>query len=50
LKEAGVVVPCEADGRATVMIEVSPLFALDAAELAAKVPAGTRIEADHVFA
>ncbi len=43
LARAGVEVPRRPDGKAAVMIEVSPLYALDAAELAAKVKPGTRI-------
>ncbi|NQT40838.1 MAG: UDPGP type 1 family protein [Planctomycetes bacterium] len=32
-----------------VVVEISPLFALDAGELAEKVPAGTRVTADRYF-
>ncbi len=32
-----------------VVVEISPLFALDARELAEKVPAGTRVTADRYF-
>jgi len=38
LSEAGVRVPRERDGRPSHPIEISPLFALDAAELAARAP------------
>jgi UDP-N-acetylglucosamine/UDP-N-acetylgalactosamine diphosphorylase len=34
------------DGSAAVAVEISPLYALDAAELARKLPPGTRIEAN----
>lgn len=44
LERAGVPVPRRADGHAAVPLEVSPLFALDAEELAAKVNPGMRIE------
>ena len=42
LERAGVKVLRDPDGSAAVALEVSPLFALDAAELAARVPAGRR--------
>jgi UDP-N-acetylglucosamine/UDP-N-acetylgalactosamine diphosphorylase len=44
LAGAGVKVPRRADGSAAVALEVSPLFALDAAELAAKVDRSLRVE------
>ncbi|HXG09108.1 MAG TPA: UDPGP type 1 family protein [Gemmataceae bacterium] len=44
LERAGVTVPRRPDGSAAVPLEISPLFALDAEELAAKVSPGTRIE------
>jgi UDP-N-acetylglucosamine/UDP-N-acetylgalactosamine diphosphorylase len=43
LKRAGVKVPLTPSGDAAVPLEISPLFALDAEELAAKVPPGTKI-------
>ena len=43
LREAGAEV---ADG---VPVEISPLFALDAAQLAEKIPAGTRISEPEYF-
>jgi UDP-N-acetylglucosamine/UDP-N-acetylgalactosamine diphosphorylase len=44
LEGAGAVVPRRSDGSAPFGIEISPLFALDAAELKAKVEPGTTIE------
>ncbi len=44
LERAGATVPRQANGDSAVALEVSPLFALDAEELAAKVGKGTRIE------
>ena len=44
LDRAGVQVPRDDDGQATVALEVSPLFALDAEELAAKVDRKLRID------
>jgi UDP-N-acetylglucosamine/UDP-N-acetylgalactosamine diphosphorylase len=44
LEQAGVRVPRRTDGAAAVPLEISPLFALDAAELAAKVDRRLRIE------
>lgn len=49
LERAGVMVPRRADGSAAVNLEISPLFALDAAELAAKVPRGLRLEKPTYF-
>ncbi len=43
LDRAGVVVPRRADGSAAVALEVSPLFALDAEELAAKVDRSLKV-------
>jgi UDP-N-acetylglucosamine/UDP-N-acetylgalactosamine diphosphorylase len=43
LEQAGVSVPRRADGAVTVPLEISPLFALDAEELRAKVKTQTRI-------
>jgi len=37
LREAGVEVPLDADGNVAGLIEISPLFALDAQELAARI-------------
>jgi UDP-N-acetylglucosamine/UDP-N-acetylgalactosamine diphosphorylase len=44
LEKAGVRVPRQSDGNAAVPLEVSPLYALDAEELAAKVDRSLRIE------
>jgi UDP-N-acetylglucosamine/UDP-N-acetylgalactosamine diphosphorylase len=44
LGRAGVKVPRQADGSAAVALEVSPLFALDAEELAAKVGRSLKID------
>lgn len=44
LEQAGVTVPRRPEGHAAVPLEVSPLFALDAEELAAKVDRGLRVE------
>jgi UDP-N-acetylglucosamine/UDP-N-acetylgalactosamine diphosphorylase len=44
LDRAGVRVPRRADGSAAVALEVSPLYALDAEELAAKVDRSLRVE------
>src|SRR5262249_28660872 len=44
LARAGVAVPRRADGSAAVPLEVSPLFALDAEELAAKVDRSLRVD------
>jgi UDP-N-acetylglucosamine/UDP-N-acetylgalactosamine diphosphorylase len=45
LERAGVKVPRKANGDAAVPLEISPLYALDADELAGKVDRGMRIEA-----
>jgi UDP-N-acetylglucosamine/UDP-N-acetylgalactosamine diphosphorylase len=44
LERAGVRVPRQSDGSSAVPLEISPLFALDPQELAAKVDRGTKIE------
>jgi UDP-N-acetylglucosamine/UDP-N-acetylgalactosamine diphosphorylase len=44
LDKAGVAVPRQPNGDTSVPIEISPLYALDAAELAAKLPRGLRVE------
>src|SRR5262249_44664659 len=49
LAQAGARVPLRPDGSAAVPLEVSPLFALDAAELAAKVKPGTVIGGPRYF-
>jgi UDP-N-acetylglucosamine/UDP-N-acetylgalactosamine diphosphorylase len=49
LERAGAVVPRSATGDAAVPLEVSPLHALDAEELARKVARGTRIEKATYF-
>ena len=46
LRAAGVHVPVDEQGNATVALEISPLFALDAEELRSKVQTGSRIERD----
>ena len=46
LEQAGVRVPRDAEGRLAVRIEISPLFALDSAELSRKLPPDFRIEGD----
>jgi UDP-N-acetylglucosamine/UDP-N-acetylgalactosamine diphosphorylase len=46
IERAGGSVARRPDGGAAVAVEVSPLYALDAEELARKLPPGTRIEAD----
>jgi UDP-N-acetylglucosamine/UDP-N-acetylgalactosamine diphosphorylase len=43
LEQAGVAVPRDRDGNVGVPIELSPLYAQDAAELAAKITKGTKI-------
>jgi UDP-N-acetylglucosamine/UDP-N-acetylgalactosamine diphosphorylase len=43
LEKAGVAVPRQSDGNAAIPLEISPLYALDAEELAAKVEPGLRI-------
>jgi UDP-N-acetylglucosamine/UDP-N-acetylgalactosamine diphosphorylase len=49
LEAAGVKVPRRSDGGAAFPLEVSPLFALDASELAAKVKPGTVIDGARYF-
>jgi UDP-N-acetylglucosamine/UDP-N-acetylgalactosamine diphosphorylase len=49
LQQAGVAVPRRPDGGAAVPLEVSPLFALDAAELGGKVQRGTTVEGARYF-
>ena len=44
LERAGIRAPRAADGHAAAPLEISPLFALDAEELAAKVDKGMRVE------
>jgi UDP-N-acetylglucosamine/UDP-N-acetylgalactosamine diphosphorylase len=44
LEKAGVAVPRNEQGDAAVPIEISPLLALDADELAARVPSGLRVD------
>lgn len=46
LEEAGVLVPRDAQGRLAVRIEISPLFALDSAELRHKLSLDFKIEGD----
>jgi UDP-N-acetylglucosamine/UDP-N-acetylgalactosamine diphosphorylase len=49
ITRAGGNVPRRPDGSTAVKLEISPLFALDAEELARKLPAGTRIDTDRYF-
>jgi UDP-N-acetylglucosamine/UDP-N-acetylgalactosamine diphosphorylase len=49
ITHAGGVVPRRANGSAAVALEISPLYALDADELASKLPRGTRIEGARYF-
>jgi UDP-N-acetylglucosamine/UDP-N-acetylgalactosamine diphosphorylase len=49
LTHAGLQVPRDADGSATVALEISPLFALDAEELATKVKKGTTVSGPTYF-
>ena len=49
LEAAGVKVPKRPDGGAAVALEVSPLFALDAEEFAAKVDRNTTIDGPRYF-
>jgi UDP-N-acetylglucosamine/UDP-N-acetylgalactosamine diphosphorylase len=49
LGRAGVAVPRKADGSAAVALEVSPLFALDAQEFAARIDRGTVIGGPRYF-
>jgi UDP-N-acetylglucosamine/UDP-N-acetylgalactosamine diphosphorylase len=44
LESAGAVVPRRQDGSVPFGIEISPLYALDAAELKSKLPPGLKIE------
>jgi UDP-N-acetylglucosamine/UDP-N-acetylgalactosamine diphosphorylase len=44
LERAGIRVPRKANGDAAVPLEISPLYALDAEELAAKVDRRLRVE------
>jgi UDP-N-acetylglucosamine/UDP-N-acetylgalactosamine diphosphorylase len=46
LEQAGVAVPREVSGNLKVHIEISPLFALDAEELARKIPPNLRVRED----
>lgn len=46
LESAGVSVPRHPDGSLVFRVEISPLFALDREELAARVPPGSRIDQD----
>ena len=49
LEQAGVAVPRDTKGNAAVPLEVSPLFALDAAELALKVKGTDKIDQERYF-
>ncbi|HLJ94885.1 MAG TPA: UDPGP type 1 family protein [Gemmataceae bacterium] len=44
LEQAGIAVPRQPNGDSAVALEISPLYALNARELAAKVPAGLRVD------
>ena len=44
LEKSSIAVPRQPNGDTAVPLEISPLYALDAEELAAKVPPGLRIE------
>jgi UDP-N-acetylglucosamine/UDP-N-acetylgalactosamine diphosphorylase len=44
LTKAGIAVPKKADGKAAVALEISPVYALDAEELARKVDRGLKIQ------
>ena len=49
LRQAGVEVPLDAKGNAAKMVEISPLFAMDADDVRAKVQGMQRIEQDTYF-
>lgn len=49
LEQAGAVVPRDAQGKVAVPLEISPLFALDAAEIKTKIKPGLRIEKAAYF-
>ncbi len=49
LRHAGIEVPRSADGEPAVPLEVSPLFALDADEFAARLDRGARIDGPRYF-
>ena len=49
LEQAGAVVPRDANGRAAVPVEISPLFALDTDDLKGKIKRGLRIEKETYF-
>jgi UDP-N-acetylglucosamine/UDP-N-acetylgalactosamine diphosphorylase len=49
LQQAGMTIPRNADGSAAVALEVSPLFALDVEEFAAKVDRSRRIDGSTYF-
>jgi UDP-N-acetylglucosamine/UDP-N-acetylgalactosamine diphosphorylase len=49
LTHAGVQVPRDAEGAASVALEISPLFALDAEELASKVAKGLKVTSATYF-
>ena len=49
LAGAGVQAPRDRDGRPAHPIEISPLFALDAAELAARGPKGMNLDGPVYF-
>ncbi len=50
LERAGVAVPRDTDGDPTVDIEVDPRYALDAEELAERIPSGLRVDGPLVLA
>jgi len=49
LEAAGVEIPKRPDGGAVVALEISPLFALDSEELAAKVDRDAKIDGPRYF-
>ncbi len=49
LEHAGARLPHKADGDVAIPVEISPLFALDAEELAKRLPASWRLQGDRVL-
>jgi UDP-N-acetylglucosamine/UDP-N-acetylgalactosamine diphosphorylase len=49
LEQAGAIVPRDPQGKVAVPVEISPLFALDAAEIKGKIKRGLRIEKATYF-
>jgi len=50
LARGGVAVPRDADGNATALVEISPLLALDAEEVAAKLKGRGQVQGTRYFA